>query len=130
MTVAITVAHNEARLAGTLAFLDTGSNACVRIYGGTRAATVNDAPGSAMLVEVTLTKPAGTIADNKLTMTQAQDGTAINNGTATWARIVNGNGATVMDVDCTDANGSGEVKLPSVQIFAGGDTKITSAQVG
>ena len=36
MTVTITQEHNEARLAGTLAFLDAGANpARLRIYGGT-----------------------------------------------------------------------------------------------
>ncbi|WP_257645677.1 hypothetical protein [Ottowia beijingensis] len=63
MTVAITVEHNEARLAGTLAFLDAGNNpARLRIYGGTRPATPATTPASAMLVEIRLTKPAGTIA--------------------------------------------------------------------
>ena len=63
MTVAITVEHNEARLAGTLAFLDAGTNpARLRIYGGTRPATPATTPASAMLVEIRLTKPAGTIA--------------------------------------------------------------------
>jgi len=53
VTVAITVEHNEARLAGTLAFLDAGSNpARLRIYGGTRPATPATTPTSAMLVEI------------------------------------------------------------------------------
>ena len=57
MTVAITVEHNEARLAGTLAFLDAGTNpARLRIYGGTRPATPATTPASAMLVEIRLTK--------------------------------------------------------------------------
>ena len=71
MTVAITVEHNEARLAGTLAFLDSGTNpARLRIYGGTRPATPATTPASAMLVEIRLTKPAGTIAGGLLTLTQ------------------------------------------------------------
>ena len=38
--IAITAAHNEARLAGTLAFLDRGvGQARVRLYGGSRPAS-------------------------------------------------------------------------------------------
>ena len=89
MTVAITVEHNEARLAGTLAFLDAGSNpARLRIYGGTRPATPATTPASAMLVEIRLTKPAGTISGGLLTLTQQEDGLITSTGVATWARLV------------------------------------------
>ena len=68
MTVAITQEHNEARLAGTLSFLDAGSNpARLRIYGGARPPNPAATPTSAMLVEIALTKPAGAIAGGLLT---------------------------------------------------------------
>jgi hypothetical protein len=58
-----------------LAFLDAGTNpARLRIYGGTRPATPATTPASAMLVEIRLTKPAGTIAGGLLTLTQQEDG--------------------------------------------------------
>ena len=75
MTVAITQEHNEARLAGTLSFLDTGSSpARLRIYGGARPPNPATTPTSAMLVEIALTKPAGTVSNGLLTLTQAEDG--------------------------------------------------------
>ena len=86
MTVAITQEHNEARLAGTLSFLDAGTNpARLRIYGGTRPPNPAATPTSAMLVEIALTKPAGTIAGGLLTLTQQEDGLIAATGIATVA---------------------------------------------
>ncbi|MDD5330215.1 MAG: hypothetical protein PHX38_09435 [Sulfuricella sp.] len=131
MTVAITQEHNEARLAGTLAFLDAGTNpARMRIYGGTRPDFPSITPSSGMLVEITLTKPAGTIANGLLTLTQQEDGLVAATGIATWARLVNGNDVTACDLDCSDNNGTGEVKLLPTQLYAGGDARMVSAILG
>ena len=131
MTVAITQEHNEARLAGTLSFLDAGSNtARLRIYGGARPPNPAATPTSAMLVEIALTKPAGTVAGGLLTLTQQEDGLISTTGVATWARLVNGNDQTAMDMDCSDASGSGDVKLASTTLYQGGDARLVSAILG
>ncbi len=131
MTVAITLEHNEARLAGTLTFLDTGPNpARLRIYSGTRPLTPSAAPASAMLVEIKLTKPAGTILNGLLTLTQQEDGLINNTGVASWARLLNGADATALDLDCSDTNGNGDVKLASTNLYLGGDARIVSAILG
>ena len=131
MTVSITVEHNEARLAGTLAFLDSGSNSArLRIYGGTRPATPATLPNSVMLVEIKLTKPAGTIAAGVLTLTQQEDGLITATGIATWARLVNGNEVTALDLDCTGTDGNGDVKLASTNLYLGGDARLVSAILG
>jgi len=131
MTITITTAHNDARLGGTLAYLDTGTgNAAVRIYGGTRPATPADVPTSAMLVQVGLTKPAGSVAAGVLTLTQLEDGLIAETGIATWARVVNGNGDTAFDCDCGEGAGAWEVTLAQTQLYAGGAARITSAVLG
>lgn len=131
MTVAITQEHNEARLAGTLAFLDEGTDpARLRIYGGTRPATPAMAPTSEMLVEIRLTKPAGTIAGGLLTLTQQEDGLIMVTGVATWARLVNGNDVTALDLDCSGTDGNGDVKLASTNLYQGGAARIVSAILG
>lgn len=131
MTVAITQEHNEARLAGTLAFLDAGPEpARLRVYGGARPASPADVPASAMLVEIELTKPAGTVAGGLLTLTQQADGLITATGAATWARLVNGNDQTAMDMDCSDASGSGDVELASTTLYQGGDARLVSAILG
>lgn len=131
MTVAITQAHNEARLAGTLSFLDAGSNtARLRIYGGTRPPNPSATPTSAMLVEIALTKPAGTVAGGLLTLTQQEDGLIMVTGIATWARLVNGDEMTALDLDCSGTDGDGDVKLASANLYLGGDARMVSAILG
>lgn len=131
MTVRITTAHNEARLSATLAQLDAGAgNAAIQVFGGTRPAGISDTPGNPMLVEIELTKPAGAITSNMLTLSQDADGLIVATGQATWARFVNGDGAVVMDADCSDMAGSAEVRLVSTQLYAGGDARLASAVIG
>lgn len=131
MTIAITTAHNEYRLAGTLAYLNLGaSNAAVRIYPTPRPATPADTPASAMLVQVSLSDPAGTIAAGVLTLTQLEDGLIANSGTAVWARVVNGDGATAFDCDCGEGAGAWEVQLAQTALYAGGAARIVSAVLG
>lgn len=131
MTVAITPEHNAARLAGTLAFLDAGpAPARLRIYGGTRPASPSATPTSEMLVEIALTQPAGTIAGGLLTLTQQEDGLITASGVATWARLVNGEEVTALDMDCSDPAGAGDVKLASTSLYLGGDARMVSAVLG
>ena len=128
MTLAITTELNEARLTGTLAFLDTGTgNAEIRIYGGTRPATAADAPTSSMLVAVSLAKPAGSVATNGLTLSPASNAQVDHSGDATWARVVNGSGATAFDADVSDTNGTGDIKITNVTLWAGGFVALVSA---
>lgn len=131
MTVAITQAHNDARLTGTVNHLDSGTgNAAVRLYGGTRPATPADTPGSVMLVQIPLSKPCGTVSAGVLTLTQLEDGLIGSTGTATWARVVNGEGATAFDCDCGEGPGAWEVQLAQTSLFAGGAARISSAMLG
>lgn len=131
MTIAITQAHNEARLEGTRSFLDTGTGrARVRLYGGTRPSSVNDAPGTPMLVEIPLQKPCGTVAGGVLTLVQHEDGLIAETGVATWARVVNGNGDTAFDCDVGQGVGPWEITLAQTQLYAGGAARIISAILG
>lgn len=127
----ITIEHNEARLAATRDKLDAGvGNAAIQVYGGTKPGTIGGTPGSAMLVEIELTKPCGTVASGLLTLTQAADGPIAVTGQATWARFVDGNGSVVMDADCSDTTGTASVKLVDTQLNEGGDARLASAVIG
>lgn len=132
MSVAITPAHNAARLAGTLAFLDTGATnpARLRLYGGARPASPLDATSEALLVEIALTKPAGVMTGGALSLTQADNGLILASGIATWARLVNGEDVTALDMDCSDTNGAGDVKLATTTLYAGGQAQLVSAILG
>ena len=131
MTLVVTTRHANARHVGSVTDLDTGTgNAAVRIYGGTRPATPDTVPSSAMLVQISLTKPCGTVANGLLTLTQLEDGLIGETGIATWARIVNGDGLTAFDVDAGQGVGAWEVQLAQSQLYAGGDARIITAVLG
>lgn len=133
MTIGLTIKHANARHNGSIADLDSGTgNAAVQIYGATRPATSNDVPGSAMLVQINLTKPCGTVADGLLMLTQLEDGLIVETGEPTWARFVDGDGATCFDCDAGAGAGAWEVQLPLSQatLYAGGDARIVSAVLG
>lgn len=128
MRVAITAAANEARLLGLLAFLDLGPDtARLWVYGGDAPATPYGAPSSSMLVEIRLARPAGEVADGVLTLTQLEDGLITATGLATWARLVTASGVTVLDLDCSDAEGDGAVKLATTQLYLGGAARLAAA---
>lgn len=77
---------------------------------------------------VTFAEPAGTVSNGVLTFaTITDDSSADNDGTASWARILDGTGAFVADLTVTDNNGAGPVKMPSLLIYAGGIIHVTSA---
>lgn len=129
MTLAISAAHNEARLNGTRTYLDTGTgNAKVRIYSGVRP-TPGGTP-TMLLVEIALAKPCGVVSGGMLTLASTDLAMVLNTGDATWARIVTANGDFAVDCDVSQTGGSGEVQLPSTQLYAGGKTEITSALLG
>lgn len=128
MTIQITVALNEARLQAVANFLDSGAlGGRIRLYGGTRPASVNDAPGTPMLAEIPLDEPSGTVGSNQLTLTASEQGQAVLSGVATWARFVNGNGDTALDGDVSDLAGSGDVKIDDTVLWVGGFVALISA---
>lgn len=124
------MAFAEAALAGRLDFLDFGvSPARIQVYGGTRPAP-GDTPTSAMLVQIDLDKPCGTIAGGLLTLTASAEATVDENGEATWARIINGANGWCFDCDASNALGAGQVKLSSAVLAAGSKVTLVSAVMG
>jgi hypothetical protein len=104
MTLAISVEHNNALLAATVAFADTGSaNSRIRLYDAS----------DVVLVTMTLTKACGTVVDDKLVLQQldpsgdliAVTGEAV---TGVW---ISGTGAVVAEGTVSDEAGSGDFKV-------------------
>jgi hypothetical protein len=127
MTLTITQALNEARLTATQQSIDFGgANGTLSFYGGSKPADPTVSPGSAPLLTITLAKPCGTIgSDGKLALIQDNDDgdlVAVS-GTATWARLANGNGVALADGTASDDSGSGDFKLAGTTgtvLYAGG----------
>ena len=113
MTLAISAAHNAARLQGTLAFADSGvQSSRIRLYASARPANGGD-PLATPLVEIVLAKPCGAIDAGVLTLVQADAGGDLiaQTGTALWARWVNGDEIHVADGSVSDAAGEGDFKV-------------------
>ena len=51
-------------------------------------------------------------------------------GLATWARLVNGEDVTAMDLDCSDLAGDGEIRFEQTQLYAGGYAQMANAVLG
>jgi len=125
MTLAITTAHNNARLAATAAYADTGvQNSRIRLYATPQPALGAD-PGDLPLVEILLAKPCGAVVADVLVLSQAAPAGDLiaASGAALWGRWINGTGDIVADGTVSDAAGSGDFKLSGstgTAIYAGG----------
>lgn len=119
--IAISTAHNEARLAATLARLNGGTLA---LYATTRPA-MGAAPGADPLVVIPLDDPAGTIADNELTLAPSNEVLVAISGTAVWGRFFSATYTAEIDADV-----GVEITLPSAELYAGGYTRLSSGVFG
>lgn len=128
--IQISAELNAYRLNGVITFLSAGSeNARAEIYDGVRPA-LGGTPSGNLLASIVLMEPLGAVADGLLTVATTNEVMIGNTGQATWARIVNGNGALAWDCDVSDLNGTGELRLPSTTLYAGGYTRIVSGLLG
>ena len=127
MTVRISIAHNETRLAGTKSHIEAGAaDSRLMIYSGLKPITIGGAlSGQVLLADFVLPSNVGTVADNKLTLAPITDVLVLANGTAAWARFVNGDGDIALDCDVTGIGGGGEIQMSSVTLFAGGSARVS-----
>jgi hypothetical protein len=132
-----TVECREAALLGRLSFLDAGAsgNAVVRLYGGTRPAGPSSEPGTAMLAEIKLEYPAGSVSAGSLALAPLEPALIQQTGAPTWARVVSRNGATAFDMNAGIAGSqpgglNPECVLSAAGLFAGGSVAIVSAVLG
>jgi len=127
--IAISTALNEHRLQGVMAFLALGTDgARAEVYDGVRP-VFGAAPVGELLVAILLADPVGAVAEGVLTLTPTAEVMITGTGQATWARIVNGDGLVAWDCDVSGLNGTGELRLPSTTLYAGGFTRIVSGVI-
>ena len=128
--IAISSELNEFRLSAVIDVLAGGAeNARAEIYDGVRPA-LGGKPTGNLLASIVLMEPLGTVFNGLLSVDTTNEVMIGNTGQATWARIVNGTGALAWDCDVSDWNGTGELRLPSTMLYAGGFTRIVSGLLG
>ncbi|NDP57995.1 MAG: hypothetical protein GZ090_01370 [Oxalobacteraceae bacterium] len=126
MTFSISQALNDARLTGTLSYLDTGvDQAKIQLFDTVRPAN-GAAAGAEPLVELLLDKPCGAVDAGVLTLTPGAEAMILTTGLALWARVLNGNGEFAIDGDISDTGGTGDFTFPTPQLYAGGITRLVS----
>ena len=65
-----------------------------------------------------------------LVLTAQENALITASGQATWARLVNGEDVTAMDLDCSDLAGDGEIRFEQTQLYAGGYAQMANAVLG
>lgn len=128
-TVHFTTTVANAVLAPVMNAIDAGATGgTIKIYTGTIPTDADTAIGTQVLLgTLTFSTSCGSISLKALTMaTITQDSSADATGTASWARIADSNGLTVMDIDCSITGGTGALQLNTTSIVQNGPILITS----
>lgn len=131
-TTRITNAAGGACATAIMDAIDAGSGAgTLKVYAGTMPANADTAiTDQTLLGTLTLADPCGSVTNKTLTFGAiTQDSAADATGTASFARIADSSGTTVMDVDITATGGGGTLTLNTVSIVAGGPIAVTSFSV-
>jgi len=130
VSITLSLEHQLARLEATRSFLDQGElNARIRLYGGSRPLSPEETPSSVMLAEVTLTKPCGYITGLVLNLTTISNALITHSGVVTWARLVNGDEKTALDLDCSGTDAGGDLQFEQTQLYAGGYAQLSQASL-
>lgn len=128
--IEISNALNGYRLQGVITFLALGTEqARAHVYAGPRP-SFGAPPQGPLLASIVLAEPLGTVVDGVLEVAATNEALILTTGEATWARIVNGQGALAWDCDASDLEGTGELRLPTTTLYAGGYTRILTGLLG
>ena len=106
-----------------------GSGAKINIYDGTQPANANTAVSTqTLLVTLNISGSFGTDSNGTLTLSSVTNGTAVATGTASWFRITQSNGTTVV-MDGSVGTSNADMVLDSTSISSGQTVSITSGTI-
>lgn len=132
MAVGMATTLRNARLSAIRDAIDAGpAQGKLNLYAGTRPATGASPAGSTLIGTLLFSDPCAAEPSNGvLTFNSISDDLAADaSGTVAWARITDSNNVFVMDVDVTDTNGNGEIRMNDVVVTANDILRVTSAQI-
>lgn len=93
----------------------------LKLYTGPQPARGAAITTQTFLGQVSFADPCGECAVGVFTAAPLIDGMALNTGTVAWARITDSNGIFVADASVTLLAGVGPVRMPSLEVYQGGN---------
>lgn len=127
---AISNAAASAMCDALTALIDAGGAGTLKIYGDTRAATVDSAVGAqTLLATLTFSATAFGAASNGVCTAAAvtQDSSADATDTATWFRIASGGATGIADGNCDTA--ASDLNLNTTSIVSGAVVSISAGSI-
>jgi hypothetical protein len=120
--VTLSVAVRNARLAAVAAALDAAAEGgLLRLYTAPRPAPGEALVEQVMLAEVRLAKPCTvSLAGGVLAFAPLPRALCVRSGQAAWARLLDGDGRMVMDLDAGLPGSDAELQLDRLELLAGG----------
>ena len=130
MPLNFSTAIRNARAQVIITALDTGTaHATLQFYSGIKPAPGVAITDQVLLGTVTFSKPSGTVLNGTLSFDLiASDPVADATGIITWARMLNGNGEFVADMNC-GADGNAVIAFNNLSVQAGGIIMINSGSL-
>ena len=130
MTVRVHTNTRNAIVNAVLGLLDADVGASkAEIRSGSQPAAATDAASGTLLATVVFADPAGTVSAGVLTFTDPAAVTAVAAGTATWARLLDNSGDTILDCTVSATGGGGELQLATVSITVGLSVDVTAFSI-
>lgn len=121
----------NARLRAVAVALDTGlEGAALQVYSGVRPAA-GAPPGEAvLLITVRFPKPCWTSVDGgRLVFAPLPETLSSRSGTPSWARLLDGDGRFVADLDAGLPDSGADLVIDPVPIYAGGAVSFSLAEL-
>jgi len=112
--------------------IDSASTAgYLNIYDGTRPSAKGDAVTTQVkLAAIRFAKPsAGPVSGTTLTLQMGSPVLALKTGVASWARITNGDGVFVADLDIGPEESGADVEMRDAQLYEGGEVSAAVASL-
>lgn len=132
MSVKFSMALRTARANQIVSAIDAGAAAgTIKFYTGVQPAAVGGAlSGNTLLGTLTFADPCATVTDGVLTFAAVTgDNSADADGTATWARLADSDGTTVMDLGVGAIGSGSPIEITSTNVVAGGPINITAGTI-
>jgi hypothetical protein len=132
MALSLPAASRNAACDAVVDRCDAGGAGSIEIRTGSKPASADDAATGTLLATIPLAATAFGAAVAGVATLQGvplSDTSADNTGTAGWARVKSGGGATVFDGTVTASGGGGDFTLASTSVVAGTTVRLTSGTV-